>query len=366
MKEITVKFPAAPAASYSIFIEPGILRQTVARVQEFLPLRRLFVVTDANVAAAGHLQTLLASHSAPCYIVQPAGEVSKNMGVLEAILEAMEAAALGRDTVLLALGGGTIGDMAGLAAALFKRGVPVVHVPTTTVAQADSAIGGKTGVDSTMSKNAYGLFHHPAAVFVDVETLATLDAVQYSAGLAESVKHGLIADAEYFGYIEKNIDAIMARRIDVLEHMAVTNVRIKASIVESDPAEENLRRVLNYGHTVGHAVESASEYRLLHGQAVAIGMVAAAMIEIEMGLGDISRLRRLRSMLSRLQLPTAMPQDLDPERIMKIMTRDKKAVAGWPRFILLDSIGRVHCEKGQWAMAVPRQTVEKVLAALAG
>jgi len=361
MRRVDVTIPEVPRRSYPITIGTGLLDQVCATLETAHPDRRLFVITDANVAGAGHLETLRAGRRIERFVIDPAGEASKCMGTVGTILEAMEAATLGRDTLVVGLGGGTVGDIAGFVAAVFKRGVPVVHVPTTTVAQADSAIGGKTGVDSTLSKNAYGAFWHPSAVFVDVATLQTLDDVQYRAGLVESVKHALIADAGYFEYLEAHRIAILDREPAVLEELAWRNSRIKAEVVADDPTEKNRRRVLNYGHTVGHAVESASEYTMLHGQAVAVGLVAAARIEEALGLGGGGRIERIVRLLEAFGMPTAIPAGQAVEELAAIMQRDKKAVGAEPRFVLLDDIGRVHCEDGQWAQPVAREVVERVL-----
>ncbi len=292
---------------------------------------------------------------------QPAGEVSKTIDTAVAIVEAMEKAYLGRDTVVIALGGGTVGDIAGFAAAIFKRGVPVVQIPTTTLAQADSAIGGKTGVDSSVSKNAFGAFWHPAAVYIDVAVLKTLDDRQYRSGLVESVKHGLIADAEYFEFIESHLDAILARDPGTLEMLAQYNCRIKGRVVEEDPFEKNKRRILNYGHTVGHAVEAASNYEMLHGEAIAVGIMAAGLIEIELGLSEPGRLDRVRAVFEKLGVPVKLPANLAEEKLIDLMRHDKKAVDQWPRFVLLDRLGQVRCEDGQYAVQVGREVVEKVL-----
>jgi 3-dehydroquinate synthase len=366
MKEIEIKVPSRAAASYKVLISSDILPKVLSAVGALLPKRSLFVVTDANVVKAGLLQKLTRGKKVANYVIDPAGEQAKTMATVTAILDAMEAVSLGRDSVVIALGGGTVGDMAGFAAAIYKRGVPVVQVPTTTVAQADSAIGGKTGVDSSKSKNAFGVFHNPAAVFIDVDTLATLDDRQFRAGLAESVKHAAIADAEYFGYIEKNLDDILARKTEVMEHLAEANTRIKAFVVEHDPEEKNLRRILNYGHTVGHAVESASDYSILHGEAVSIGMVAAGLIEKASGLANDARLARVRKVLERIGLPVAVPKGIGADALMDRMRLDKKAVTKSPRFVLLKDIGRAHSKDGQWAMEVPEEAVKSVLAEMCG
>lgn len=362
MPEIRITVPGTPETSYSVVIGSGILPSTWAKVEAAHAGFSRFVVTDEHVVAAGHLDALLGGRPAPCYVIQPAGEVSKTIDTAVAIVEAMEKACLGRDTVVVALGGGTVGDIAGFAAAIFKRGVPVVQVPTTTLAQADSAIGGKTGVDSSVSKNAFGAFWHPAAVYLDVATVQTLDDRQYRNGLVESVKHGLIADAKYFEFIESRLNALLSRDLSTLETLAEYNCRIKGAVVAEDPLERNKRRILNYGHTIGHAVEAASGYELLHGEAVAIGIVAAGRIEAELGLAQADRLDRVRKVLERLGVPTKPPENLAVDRLLDLLRHDKKAVGRWPRFVLLDRLGHVHCENGQYAVPVDQEAVKRALA----
>jgi len=361
METLYVKVPGTVDTSYPIEIGAGLLGSVWAGLDERFAGRGRFVVTDANVAAAGLLDELLAGTEVPCYTIEPPGEVSKNVDTAVGIVEAMEKACLGRDTLVVALGGGTVGDIAGFAAAIFKRGVPVVQVPTTTLAQADSAIGGKTGVDSSVSKNAFGAFWHPAVVYIDVATLKTLDERQYRAGLVESVKHAVIADAEYFDFLERRLDDILGRKLEVLEAIAGYNCRIKGSVVEADPHERNKRRILNYGHTIGHAVESASSYDLLHGEAVAVGMAAAGLIEAEMGLAEPARLQRVQGVLERLGVPVRLPDSIAQEKVLDLLQHDKKAVGKWPRFVLTDRLGHAYCENGQYAVDVHREIVEKVL-----
>jgi 3-dehydroquinate synthase len=361
MQELYVKVPGTTETSYKIVIGSGLLASVGSMVEAAFGRRRSFVVADANVETAGHLATLLQGRDVPRYVIRPAGEPSKTIGTVVAIVEAMEKAYLGRDTVVLALGGGTVGDIAGFAAAIFKRGVPVVQIPTTTLAQADSAIGGKTGVDSSLSKNAFGAFWHPAAVFIDVATLDTLDDRQYRAGLVESVKHGLIASREYFEFLESHLDAILARDMDTLETVAEYNCTIKGRVVEEDPLEKNKRRILNYGHTVGHAVEAVSGYALLHGEAIAVGIIAAGLVEGELGLAEPGRLDRIRTVLEKLGVPVKLPKNLAEDKVIDLMRHDKKAVGQWPRFVLLDRLGEVHQEDGQYAVKVGREVVEKAL-----
>ena len=361
MLEHEVKIPATPEASYRIKIGADILDSLWSEIKAGFEKLNKFIVTDENLVSAGHLEKLVGQRNIPSYIIKPAGETSKNIDTVISIIETMENARLGRDTLVIALGGGTVGDIAGFAAGIFKRGVPVLQIPTTTVAQADSAIGGKAGVDSSVSKNAFGVFQHPAAVYIDVATLTTLDDRQFRAGLVESVKHAIIADAEYFEFIDKNLDLILQRKPEVLETMAYKNCQIKGGVVEVDPYERNKRRILNYGHTIGHAVEAASGYELLHGEAVAIGIIAAGLIEIEMGLSKPDRLDKIRRILEKLEVPVKLPPNLAEKDLIELLQHDKKAVNKWPRFVLVSDIGRVYSKDGKYAVEVSRELVEKIL-----
>lgn len=361
MLEHEIKVPASPAASYRIKIGTEILGELWPQIEADFSGYNKFVVTDENLVSAGHLEKLLVQRDVPTFVISPAGETSKNIETLISIVETMEKAYLGRDTLVVALGGGTVGDIAGFAAAIFKRGVPVLQIPTTTVAQADSAVGGKTGIDSERSKNAFGAFWHPSAVYVDVATLTTLDDRQFRAGLVESVKHALIADSEYFEFLENNLDAVLERKSDVLETIAHFNCKIKGSVVETDPSEQNKRRILNYGHTIGHAVEAASGFELLHGEAVAIGIIAAGLIEIELELAQQERIERIRQILKKLDVPVKLPKDLAEEDLIDLIKHDKKAVNKWPRFVLISDIGQVYCPDGQYAVEVAPELVEKIL-----
>jgi len=364
MSEIEVTVPAVGKRSYKIHIGSGTISKLWHRLETQYAQLQKFVVTDANLVAAGHLEKLLGEKDVPAFVIDPPGEVSKNIGTVVSIIETMEKAFLGRDSVIVALGGGTVGDIAGFAAAIFKRGVKVVHIPTTTVAQADSSVGGKTGVDSTVSKNAFGAFWHPAAVYIDVETLQTLDEREYRAGLVESVKHALIADGEYFNYLVENMSAVLNRDSQVLQEVAYKNCKIKAGVVAEDPTEMNKRRILNFGHTIGHAVESVSGFELLHGEAVAIGIVGAELIAQRLGLGSNERLDRIKAVLAELDVPLKTPSSLAKKNLIETMKCDKKAVGQRPKFVLLADIGAALCRDGQWAHDVSTEIVAETLDAL--
>lgn len=362
--KLNVVVPGVPESSYLIHIGTGFLASLWGQIGTQWPKHKPFLVTDDNLVRAGLVKTLLGGRTVPMFSITPPGEISKHIQTVTAIVEAMEKAFCGRDSLIVALGGGTVGDIAGFAAAIFKRGVPVIQIPTTTVAQADSGVGGKTGVDSTLSKNAYGCFWQPAAVYIDVQTLATLDDNQYRAGLVESVKHAAIADIVYFEYLEKNIAALLSRDTAVLEHIAFENCRIKAAVVAEDPTEKNKRRILNYGHTLGHAVETASEFSLLHGEAVAVGMIAAGLLEEAMRLVKDARLSRIRRLLEQLGQPTRIPKGISKAALIDLLKRDKKAVGQWPRFVLLEKLGYALCKDSQWAHEVMPEAVQTVIEAL--
>lgn len=362
VKKLDVTVPEVAKSGYTITIGRGLLGGLWSQIQSQWPKLNPFVITDAELVAAGHLKTLVGEESVPTYVIDPAGETSKHIQTVVAIIEEMEKNFLGRDTLVIALGGGTVGDIAGFAAAIFKRGVPVVQIPTTTVAQADSSVGGKTGVDSSVSKNAFGSFWQPAAVYIDVETLSTLDDRQYRAGLVESVKHAAIRDKTYFEFLEQHIEAICSKDMHVLTQIAYTNCRIKADVVAEDPTEKNLRRILNYGHTIGHAVESASQFKLLHGESVGIGMIAAGKLEKALGLVNDDRIERIEAILKKLGMPTTIPSELKKDTLIDLLRTDKKAVGKWPRFIFLEFLGVTLCKGGQWAHEVPQETVEQCLA----
>lgn len=361
MLEHEIKVPASQATSYRIKIGEEILGALWPQIEANFSRYNKFIVTDENLVSAGHLEKLLDKRDVPAFVISPAGETSKNIDTVVSIIEMMERAYLGRDTLVIALGGGTVGDIAGFAAAIFKRGVPIIQIPTTTVAQADSAVGGKTGIDSELSKNAFGAFWHPAAVYIDIATLTTLDDRQFRAGLVESIKHALIADSEYFEFLENNLDAVLERKSDVLETVAHFNCKIKGSVVETDPCEQNKRRILNYGHTIGHAVEAASGFKLLHGEAVAIGIIAAGLIEIELKLATRERFERIRKILKKLDVPVKLPMDIAERDLIDLIRHDKKAVNKWPRFVLISNIGQVYCPDGQYAVEVAPELVEKIL-----
>ena len=271
----------------------------------------------------------------------------------------------GRDSAVVAIGGGVTGDMAGFVAATYFRGIPCVQVPTSLLAMIDSSVGGKTGVDTPHGKNLVGAFHQPAVVVVDASTLETLPDRHISAGAAEALKHGAIADAEYFHWIVANTEAVLGRDAETLLELVQRSVHIKAEIVAEDETEQGKRAVLNFGHTVGHALETLLDYEVFHGEAVAIGMVAEAELGIRSGITAEPVAARLRKAAQGLNLPVRSPGGLSAEALIEVMERDKKGRHGDIRFTLLNQIGKV-CRGvgGEWTHRVPGDAIIQALSAV--
>lgn len=331
---------------YPVFIGRGLLENlgTLLRQPEVRgPLgRRCLVVTDQNVAALPHAPAVLAGLRAAGFaaelLVVPAGEASKSLRETGRLCEAFGAAGLDRGgDFVVALGGGVIGDLAGFAAAVYQRGIPCVQVPTTVTAQVDSSIGGKTGVNTAHAKNQIGAFHPPAAVVADAATLETLPAREFTEGVAEAIKHGAIADRGLFDHLANR----GGERTAMDEETVRRNVAIKAGIVSEDEFERLGRRaLLNFGHTIGHAVETAAGYgSLLHGEAIALGMVAAGRLSVQRAGFSPEEFSRLVAALEAWGLPTRLTAALPAEEIVRALRLDKKFEGGRIRFVLLNRLG---------------------------
>jgi 3-dehydroquinate synthase len=273
-------------------------------------------------------------------VVLPDGEQAKSWQGAEQVVDALLAARLGRDGLVVALGGGVVGDLAGFAAAIYQRGVAFVQVPTTLLAQVDSSVGGKTAINHARGKNMIGAFHQPRAVISDVATLDTLPDRELRAGLAEVIKHGVALDAPFVDWLEGNVEKILARDPGALAHAIRRSCELKARIVAEDELESGSRALLNFGHTFGHAIEAGAGYGTwLHGEAVAAGMVMAAELSLLIGQLKKNEVSRVRDLLKRAGLPVAGPT-LAPQQLMDLMAFDKKAAKGSTRFVLLEGIGR--------------------------
>jgi 3-dehydroquinate synthase len=272
-------------------------------------------------------------------IIVPDGECAKSWPTLERVFDALLEARCGRDSLLIALGGGVVGDLAGFAAAVYQRGMPFLQVPTTLLAQVDSSVGGKTAINHARGKNMIGAFHQPLAVISDVATLDTLPDRELRAGLAEVIKHGLALDAAFVTWLEGNMEKLLRREPAALSHAVKRCCELKAGIVAADERESGVRALLNFGHTFGHAIEAATGYgSWLHGEAIAAGMVMASELSRNLGSIDERDVARVRRLIERAGLPVAGPA-VAPQELMALMAVDKKAAQGRLRFVLLEAIG---------------------------
>ncbi len=299
------------------------------------------VVSNETIAPLYMEQMLRGLKDFQCEtVVLPDGEEYKNLEVLQRIFDALLEARFARDAMLVALGGGVIGDMTGFAAACYQRGIDFIQVPTTLLAQVDSSVGGKTGVNHPLGKNMIGAFHQPRCVIIDTATLRTLEDRQLHAGIAEVIKYGLIRDAEFFAWLEDNMDALLARDEGAVAYAIEQSCRNKAEIVAADERERGQRALLNLGHTFGHAIETGMGYgNWLHGEAVAAGMCMAAEMSHRLGwIGHQDRQRVLK-LIERARLPVRAPAEIASERFQALMAVDKKVQAGRLRLVLLKSIG---------------------------
>jgi len=330
-------------AGYDIHVGPGLLSRTGEWLKELGFRDRLAIIADSSVRKLYGdtlARDLAAARFTVAVMAGPESEEEKSLDTAARLYRELTDFHAERTTPVLALGGGVIGDVAGFVAATYLRGVPLVHLPTTLLAQADSSLGGKTGIDHGRLKNRIGAFYQPALTVSDTSTLKSLPSDQFSDGLAEVIKHGAIRDEAFFTYLEENLDRILALDDEALETIVARSAEVKARVVEQDERDTGLRNILNYGHTIGHAIETVSDFRVGHGQAVAIGMLAAARISRRMGFLDNTGVRRLRTLIERAGLTAEAPR-LDVEDLIEAMRHDKKIVGGRIRFVLLRSIGDV-------------------------
>jgi len=326
--------------SYPIHIGQGLLADN-ALLTPHIRGRQVLVVSNETVAPL-YLEPvlgMLADHEVSTVIL-PDGEQYKNLETLKTIYTALLQHRLNRGCTLVALGGGVVGDITGFAAASYQRGVAFVQIPTTLLAQVDSSVGGKTGVNHPLGKNMIGAFHQPRCVLIDTDTLDTLDDRQFAAGLAEVIKYGLIHDADFFTWLEQNIGALKARDKQALAHAIERSCAIKAEIVAADERESGKRALLNLGHTFGHAIETGTGYgNWLHGEAVAAGMVMAADLSARHGWLAQTDVERTAALLRQANLPVAPPPEMGEQQFLDLMAVDKKAVDSGLRLVLLKAIG---------------------------
>lgn len=356
--------------SYDIEIGHGLLGTVPARLRAAVPADRYAIITDSNVAALYGEGLAAACRDAGLRVellTFPAGESYKTRDTWAALSDRLLAARVGRDGVVVALGGGVVGDVAGFVAATHLRGIPCVQVPTTLLAMIDASIGGKTGVDTAAGKNLVGAFHQPRLVVADLDVLGTLPLAHLAAGMAEAIKHGVIADAEYFALVERERAAVMARDPGVLERVVTRSVEIKAGVVAADEREAGRRVVLNFGHTVGHAVEATSRYGVLHGEAVGIGMAVEGRLGEQLQVTESGVASRIERVLESYGLPRQPPAESTVDEFIALMRHDKKTRAGMVQLALPRAIGRMAGSAAQgWTIAVAEEVLRGVLGAHPG
>ncbi len=338
MKTLTVDFGAR---SYPIHIGQQLLQQPEL-VTKHIHGRQVMVVSNETVAPL-YLDTVLAllDDFDVATVILPDGEQYKNLDTLNTVFDALLEQRFNRGCTLAALGGGVVGDITGFAAASYQRGVAFLQFPTTLLAQVDSSVGGKTGVNHALGKNMIGAFHQPGCVLIDTDTLDTLDDRQLAAGIAEVIKYGLIHDADFFHWLEQHMTDLKARDQQALAYAIEHSCRIKAAIVAADERESGLRALLNLGHTFGHAIETGTGYgNWLHGEAIATGMLMAADLSARHGWVSSADVERIAALLQQADLPLQPPAEMDADRFTRLMSVDKKVLDGGLRLVLLKSIGQ--------------------------
>jgi len=350
---------ALGSRSYPIHIGAGLIGEPALYAPH---LRGSAAVITNEVVAPLYLArvraALEASGARVAQVVVEDGEQAKGWATLDRVIDALLAARLGRDGLIIALGGGVVGDLAGFAAAVYQRGVAFIQVPTTLLAQVDSSVGGKTAINHARGKNLIGAFHQPCAVISDVATLDTLPDRELRAGLAEVIKHGVALDAAFFDWLEAHLDQLLARERTALGYAVRRSCELKAAIVSADERETGVRALLNLGHTFGHAIETATGFGpWLHGEAVAAGMVMAAQLSSRAGMLAARDAQRIEALVARAGLPTRAPK-LAPERWRELIALDKKSAGGRVRFVLLEGVGRAKLEAG-----VDERLVDEAIAA---
>lgn len=345
-------------------IAAGALDRIGDIVRDVAPAHRYAMITDTNVGPAYAARARAAVGANVIVYTIPAGEAHKTRETWSTLTDQLLSDGFGRDTTIIALGGGVVGDLAGFVAATLMRGVPVVQVPTSLLAMIDASVGGKTGVDTAGGKNLVGAFHQPAAVIADTSVLATLPPDHLRAGMAEAIKHGVIADADYF----HAVSSVASRRAtldlagDELLALVARSVEIKADVVRRDERESGVRKTLNFGHTIGHAVELCSNYALLHGFAVAIGMIYEATLAERLGVADAGTSDRIRQALRAAGLPDVRPPSIAIDAVVAATHGDKKARAGRVEYALPSRIGAMVEAGGRWSLPVDDGLVREVMA----
>jgi len=342
MRVLKVNLDKKTSSSYEIRVGKGIMDRMILLIGKNHKAARYVIVTDSNVGrlyGPMMLDALTQAGLNTSIMEIPAGESSKNISTVMDIAGKLLTLGADRGTVLIALGGGVVGDLTGFIASVYMRSVPYIQIPTTLVGQVDSAIGGKTAVDLPQGKNLLGTFYQPRAVFADLNFLDSLPQKEFNNGLAEIIKYGIIEDEKLFKLLEENMDAVKSRDLALLLKIIETCCRIKKSIVEIDEREQGLRRILNFGHTLGHALEAVSGYALSHGEGVALGMIAAARLSAKMHYLSEDELSRVEKVIAGASLPTMIPGSFATDKVIDCLKMDKKKKDDQVHFVLVKKIG---------------------------
>lgn len=342
----------------SIEVAPGALATLGARVSQLAPGHRVALIADTTVAALyGASATASFEGGAPPLLLTfPAGEKHKTRQTWGTLTDQLVAAGCGRDTIIVALGGGVTGDLAGFVAATYLRGVPFVQAPTSLLAMIDASVGGKVGVDTPAGKNLVGAFHHPTLVITDPRLLSTLPPQELRQGLAEAIKHGVIADPAYFGWIAANLRQILhgdAPDEETQLHLVKRSIEIKVQVVQKDERESGLRKILNFGHTIGHAIEHVTAYGVAHGEAIAIGMVAEAIVAERMRLAERGLADAIATVCDAAGLPVRLPEGVSPAEIVTATRTDKKSRGGQVEYALPRAMGEMAGSETRYGVQVP-------------
>jgi len=363
MRRVHVKLAGRKDISYDVFVKAGLFDGDVVKL--LYKASTYAIISDSRVARIYGVKLIkkLSKNGLKCHIFAfPAGERSKSRSVKEKIEDKLFSVKFGRDGCIISLGGGVTGDLAGFVAATYMRGVPYVQIPTTLLAMVDASVGGKVAVDVPAGKNLVGAFYQPQAVFIDPKLLSTLPRRQIRAGLAEIVKHAVIADSRLFRLLEEKTAELLEADPKIMEPVIAANCEIKARVVSRDEREENLRQVLNYGHTIGHAVEKLTGYRMLHGEAVALGMAVEGDIACKLGIYPKSQLDRQNELLKRFGFKLKLPKGVRIEEILKTTQLDKKARSSRTRMAVPERIGKMHKTlDGNWSIETPDKIIRAAL-----
>lgn len=364
MDKVNIHLSKSETVSYEIRVNSGLLEKIPGLIKNLGLKGQFVIITDSNVKplyADKLYESMTQAGFQGLLIHFEAGEIHKTRRTKEMLEDEMLSQRIGRDSFILALGGGVTGDIAGYIAATYNRGIPFIQIPTTLLAMVDSSVGGKTGVDTPYGKNLIGAFCQPAAVYADIDTLTTLEKKEILNGISEMIKHACIQDRSLFVELRDKKEKILSLESALIQSTVIRNVAIKAAVVEEDEKEGNKRQILNFGHTAGHAIELLTDFTLSHGECVAIGMCVAADISVMLNLLSEKEAKEIKECISGFGLPIKIPENLRADKIIEAMGLDKKSRQGKVKFVLLETIGKVHVDKGNYSVSIEEDILLKAL-----